>query len=376
MAEAPRNKAPRKRRTRAEAEFQALVHQPETLSQLKLFALVGLTAVALYLVYRLVEPFIMPVATSVALTVLMMPVQHWLQHRLHRPGLCAFICVLLALFLVALPIGLVLQRLVVDLATLTGALREMTETGSWRQMIAGQDWLVNLIAIAERKLDFARVSREVSDWIASWIPAAVQGSTQQIFALVVALYFTFYMLRDRHSALKAVTALSPLPGDRMAELYKQLAETIRATVFGTLLVALTQGTLAGFAFWAAGVPSPVLWGTVTAVAATIPMLGTVVVWAPAVLYLFFTGHAGAAAGLLAWSLLVVSMVDNVLFPLLVGGRLQMHTIPTFVSLVGGVLTFGPAGLILGPAILSTTVFLIGFWRDDPEPAVEKIAGAD
>jgi predicted PurR-regulated permease PerM len=306
----------------------------------------------------------------------MTPVQQWLLLRLRRPGPTALLCVVLALFLVALPIGLVLQRLVVDLATLTGAMREMAETGSWRQMIAGQDWLVNLIAIAERKLDFARISRDISEWLGDWIPAAVQGSTQQVFALVVALYFTFYMLRDRRSALTAVTALSPLPADRMAELYRQLAETIRATVFGTLLVALTQGTLAGFAFWVAGVPSPVLWGTVTAVAATIPMLGTVVVWGPAVLFLFFTGHPGAAAGLLAWSLLIVSMVDNVLFPLLVGGRLQMHTIPTFVSLVGGVLTFGPAGLILGPVILSTTVFLIGFWRDDPQPAVEKIAGPD
>lgn len=139
-------------------------------------------------------------------------------------------------------------------------------------------------------------------------------------------------------------------------------------MFGTLLIAIIQGTVAGMAFWVAGIPSPLLWGAVTALAATVPMLGTVAVWGPAVAWLFLSGQNLAAALLLAWSAIVVASIDNLLFPLLVGGRLRMHTIPTFVSLVGGVISFGPAGLILGPAILTITVFLIGFWRQDPVPA--------
>lgn len=356
------------RRKKADAAFDTLVHQPQTIDQVKLLGLVFATALFVYLSYRLVSPFLMPASSALALTVLMAPTHRVILRRVRWPSLAALVSVVLALLLIALPVSVVIERLLADVAQIGGALQELTVGGGWRRLLNGAPWIVDVLAFLDRNADLSRLTRDLSAEITSWVPAVLQTSTEQIVALVIALYFMFYMLRDRDSALAAITALSPLPVGKMEELYQLLAETIRTTVFGTLLIASIQGTVAGIAFWVAGIPSPLLWGAVTALAATVPMLGTVVVWGPAVIWLFLTGQTLAATLLLLWSAIVVASIDNLLFPLLVGGRLRMHTIPTFVSLVGGVISFGPAGLILGPAILTITVFLIGFWRQDPVPA--------
>lgn len=356
------------RRKKADAAFDTLVHQPQTIDQVKLLGLVFATALFVYLSYRLVSPFLMPASSALALTVLMAPTHRVILQRVRWPSLAALVSVVLALLLIALPVSVVIERLLADVAQIGGALQELTVGGGWRRLLNGAPWIVDVLAFLDRNADLSRLTRDLSAEITSWVPAVLQTSTEQIVALVIALYFMFYMLRDRDSALAAITALSPLPVGKMEELYQLLAETIRTTVFGTLLIASIQGTVAGIAFWVAGIPSPLLWGAVTALAATVPMLGTVVVWGPAVIWLFLTGQTLAATLLLLWSAIVVASIDNLLFPLLVGGRLRMHTIPTFVSLVGGVISFGPAGLILGPAILTITVFLIGFWRQDPVPA--------
>lgn len=356
------------RRRKADAAFDTLVHQPQTIDQLKLLGLVFVTGLFVYLTYRLVSPFLMPISSAVALTVLMAPAHRMIRRKVRFPSLAALISVVLALLLIALPVSVVVERLLADVARIGTAVQDLTVGGGWRRLLDGMPWIVEVLAFLDRNADLSRLTRDLSAEITSWVPGVLQTSTEQIIGLVIALYFMFYMLRDRHSALAAITALSPLPMDKMQELYQLLADTIRTTVFGTLLIAMMQGTVAGLAFWVAGIPSPLLWGAVTALAATVPMLGTVVVWGPAVGWLFLNGQNLAAVLLLAWSAIVVASIDNLLFPLLVGGRLRMHTIPTFVSLVGGVISFGPAGLILGPAILTITVFLIGFWRQDPVPA--------
>lgn len=356
------------RRKKADAAFDTLVHQPQTIDQVKLLGLVFATGLFTYLSYRLLSPFLMPTASALALTVLMAPTHRMIRRHVRWPSVAAFISVVLALLLIALPVSVVIERLLADVAQIGGTVQELTIGGGWRRLLNGAPWIVDVLAFLDRNADLSRLTRDLSAEITSWVPAVLQTSTEQIVALVIALYFMFYMLRDRDSALAAITALSPLPAGKMEELYQLLADTIRTTVFGTLLIAIIQGTVAGMAFWVAGIPSPLLWGAVTALAATVPMLGTVAVWGPAVAWLFLNGQNLAATLLLAWSAIVVASIDNLLFPLLVGGRLRMHTIPTFVSLVGGVISFGPAGLILGPAILTITVFLIGFWRQDPVPA--------
>lgn len=145
-------------------------------------------------------------------------------------------------------------------------------------------------------------------------------------------------------------------------MYADVADTVHATLYGTLAVAMVQGTLGGLMFWWLGLPAPLLWGMVMALLAVIPVLGAFIIWIPAALFLLLTGKVGQALILTSWGAIVVGGIDNLLYPILVGSRLKIHTVFAFISLVGGVMVFGPSGLVLGPLIFAVTRQLLQVWR--------------
>lgn len=144
----------------------------------------------------------------------------------------------------------------------------------------------------------------------------------------------------------------------MENMFERISGTVHATVYGTLAVSSIQGVLGGLIFWCLGLPAPLLWGVVMAILAVIPVLGAFVVWIPAALFLAMEGSWGKALILTLWGMLVVGTVDNLLRPVLVGNRLKLHTVLAFISVVGGLMLFGPAGLILGPVALTITTVLL------------------
>ena len=148
----------------------------------------------------------------------------------------------------------------------------------------------------------------------------------------------------------------------MDRLFARVGDTIYATIYGTLAVSAVQGLLGGLMFWWLGLPAPLLWGVVMALLAVVPVLGAFVVWIPAALFLALDGSWGKALILTVWGMIVVGGIDNLLRPILVGNRLKLHTILAFMSVVGGLILFGSAGLILGPLALTVTTVLLGIWR--------------
>jgi predicted PurR-regulated permease PerM len=156
----------------------------------------------------------------------------------------------------------------------------------------------------------------------------------------------------------------------MGRLYKRVGDTVHATVYGTFAIAAVQGLLGGLMFWWLGLPAPLLWGLVMGLLAIVPMLGAFVVWGPAALFLALEGNWGSALTLVLWGMLVIGTIDNLLRPIFVGNRLKLHTMLTFLSVVGGLLLFGPAGLILGPVVLTITISLLEIWfnRNSDEAA--------
>jgi predicted PurR-regulated permease PerM len=115
-------------------------------------------------------------------------------------------------------------------------------------------------------------------------------------------------------------------------------------------------------FWWLGLPAPLLWGLIMGALAIVPVLGAFVIWIPAALFLALEGQWGRAVILAVWGTIVVGGIDNLLYPILVGNRLKLHTIPTFIAIVGGLIVFGASGVILGPVTLTATVLLLERWR--------------
>jgi predicted PurR-regulated permease PerM len=172
----------------------------------------------------------------------------------------------------------------------------------------------------------------------------------------------FYFVRDRRLVTDGLRQFVPLADHETRLVFARVVDTVHATVFGALAVAAVQGFMGGLMFWVLGLPAPLLWGTVMAVLATIPVMGTFVIWAPAAVVLLLEGQWVRALILAAWGALAIGLIDNLLYPVLVGNRLRLHPLPVFFSIVGGIFLFGAAGVILGPLTLALADALLEIWR--------------
>jgi len=332
-------------------------------SRMKALVLLAVTGIAIYLCYQLALPFLPALAWALALAVLFAPFQRWLEAKLKRPGLAALVVVLASGLMVAVPAIFVGQQLIQEAVKGAEGINKKVESGEWRRAIEAQPRLAPLADWIEHKVDLPGIVKTFTAWLTTTAGAVVKGSLVQAIGFCLTFYLLFYFLRDRQAALQSLRALSPLNSGEMDRLFHRLKDTIYATVYGTLAVSAVQGLLGGLMFWWLGLPTPLLWGVVMGLLAIVPVLGAFLIWMPAALFLLLEGSWEKALILTLWGGVVVGGIDNLLRPVLVGNRLNQHTILAFMSVVGGLIVFGSSGLILGPVILTLTIVLLEVWRE-------------
>jgi predicted PurR-regulated permease PerM len=177
------------------------------------------------------------------------------------------------------------------------------------------------------------------------------------------LFVMFYLFRDRDYLLRRVRDLLPLTRAEGDRVFAGIVNSIHANLYATVVGASINGFTSGLVFWAVGLPSPVLWGTVVFVLSIVPVLGNVLVWIPATLYLALMGRWWGAAAVLGWGVSSAILVDTLLFVRMAGNGMRMHKLPTLLAYIGGLAVFGMAGLVLGPAILAICEALLVVWHE-------------
>ena len=192
--------------------------------------------------------------------------------------------------------------------------------------------------------------------------AAFAGDT----LLHLALFFMmlFFLLRDGPALGSEIRAVSPFSRAQENDMVRHLSATVRAGMLALVLVPVAEAITAVIGFAIFGVPAPFLWGAMVGFAGLIPIVGTPLAWVPAVLYLLATGPAWPGIGLLIYGLTVINMVGHVVKPLLLRGGAQIHPLLGFLAILGGLFAFGPAGLIVGPVILSLAMSALRIYRYD------------
>ena len=332
-----------------------------SLNHVHTLVLMIVTALGIYLCYSLVAPFLPVIVWALTLAVMFAPLQRWLEAKVRYSTVAALISILIIGFIVVVPAIFVGEQLLEQVVKGSQLIESKVDSGEWRRVLEAQPKLAPIVNKIERYVNLSEIVKTLNTKLGSVVGAVVKGSLLQVLGFVLVFYVLFFFLRDRHLALKSVMALSPLTQMEMSRLFNQVGDTIHAIVYGTFAIAVVQGCLGGLMFWWLGLPAPLLWGLVMSLLAVVPMLGTSVIWAPAALFLALEGDLGSALILALWGMLVVGTIDNLLRPIFVGNRLKLHTILAFMSIVGGLLLFGPAGLILGPVILTVTIALLEIW---------------
>ena len=189
--------------------------------------------------------------------------------------------------------------------------------------------------------------------------AAFLGALGTVIGFALMMFILFFAIRDAEPVFRALRDLVPLEEREKRRLFEHLASVTRALVYGTGVTAIVQGVLVGLGFAAVGLPSPLVFGVLAALAALIPLVGTPVVWVPAVVVLAAQGRWTAALIMVAWGGFVTT-IDNFLRPWLVSGRAEIGALTVFLGVLGGVSAFGPIGIFLGPLVLALGIALVRF----------------
>jgi predicted PurR-regulated permease PerM len=334
-----------------------------------LFFLAILTAMALYFCYLLLAPFFTTIIVSVFLAILFYPLHRRIHRHLRNNTISAIFSTIAVAFLIAFPTFLLVRALMSELSDTYSSL---SNAGNGAEALGV--YLLHafnlLLESAERHLPrsvaslpsetFGQVARSLTATLGR-MAGALAGT---VLGALLTIFLLFFFFRDGRAMLRRATVILPLRLSQTRRLFSCVKETLHAIVYGSIAIAIIQGTLTGFSFWIVGIRSPILWGVITAFCSLLPAIGTTIVFIPASSMLIFSGHWIKAIVLIAYAFIVVHPVDNLLRPYLIGERTKLSTLYVFFALVGGLRLFGAVGLILGPIILTLTVALFKFLREE------------
>jgi predicted PurR-regulated permease PerM len=331
------------------------------------WVLLLVTAVLLYLCWRMVQPFLNVILWATVLVILFYPVHRRLLGRIKSPSLAALVSCLLVILIILVPVALITLAVVNELygaaMTVQAAIDYILDPTS-RGTGPILNFLSHYIDINHLRSEEFLVERlrGVSGQLAGRTLGFIGGLVGAIVQTFFTIFTMYYLFRDGDNISRTVRDMLPLERDQADSIMTRTREVIDASVYGVITIAAIQGALGGLAFWVLGLRSAIIWAVVMTFLSMVPMLGAFVVWVPAAIYLALTGHYVKALLLAAWGTLVIGMIDNFLRPKLVGSRTRLHELLIFFSVLGGLNVFGVLGVVLGPVVLALTLSLIDVYR--------------
>lgn len=350
----------------------------QRVEQARWIGVMAATAIALYLCWLMIKPFLGVVAWAIVLVIVFYPVHTRLARRISRPGLRALLSCLLVVLIIVIPLTVLTTLIAQELAQvipnlpsqmshlLNSPTSPLGRISGWLQTRFGID-TVNSKAFVVEHL------KQSSDWLLgsslNWMRNIVSGIVRAFFVL----FTMYYLFKDGDKIVDKLPAALPLGRKQSEAIILRTKEVVSASVYGVVAIAAIQGLLGGIAFWILGIPSPLLWAVLMGFVCMIPLAGSFLVWLPLSIYLMITGHWTKAIILIVWGALVISTVDNLLRPKLVGGQTRLHELLVFFAVLGGISVFGLLGIVLGPVVLAITLGLLRtFQVQEPPPASERV----
>ena len=314
-----------------------------------------LVLVAIYLSYLVLGPFLVPLAWATVFAMLFHNPQVELSARIGRTRAALLLTVLTGL-LIVLPAVLLVAVLAREATQVADYLQQSSLITPHRiDVIWEAARARSPFALPEDPTALIRdgVSR-ILTFLAPRAGAVVADVFATLGTLFAMLFALFFLMRDGDAIGRELRSLLPLPPAQSERLIRGTRDLVIASVGAGILVAVTQGTIGGLAFWLLGLGAPAFWGVVMAFCSLIPVVGAALVWVPAALWLLLSGSIGKGIAMVVIGALGISMADNVLRPLLLSGSTQVNGLIIFFGLLGGVAAFGFIGLVLGPVILVVT----------------------
>ena len=345
--------------------------------------LIAPSLLVLYFVFRIFQPFLMPIFMAVILAGLCFPVFHWVNARLKgRANLAALVTCLGITALIIVPFVALAIMLASQATQAYQELQVALNEGKIQEMMNLRDqpyvgWVLETIDqyVDLDQIDLvgslASLLQSVSLGALRHSTAVVSGIAHMLTSFLIMIVTMFFLFRDGPALADQVSDWTPLSDNYEAQIVKKFQEVSSATVVGSLVTAIAQGMAGGITFFLVGIPNILFWGTLTALFSLVPLVGTAVVWLPWALFLFATGETVKAIVLVVLSIVFVGGIDNVLRPALIEGKTRMHTMLVFFSIMGGISYFGIVGMVVGPIIVALGLTFLELYRIEFQQELAK-----
>ena len=332
-----------------------------------------ITLLVLYFSYLIIKPYLLDIFMALVLFFTAKPLYAALTRLLrgHKAPASALTCIIL-LLVILIPLFSLMGIIATQAVEFSSQVTKGMQSGDlWNWITAKIDaiklYLIHLnLPVPKGDIDLAQIVQttvtKASAFVYTNAIGLIRGFTVFFFDLLLTLFIAFFMFLQGDDFIQAIKGLSPLDPVHNDEILRETEVTIKATLWGTVIVAVAQGALGGVGFWIFGLPQPAFWGTVMIPASVIPVVGSTIIWGPAAVYLLLTGKITAGVGLIIWGGVVVSVIDNILKPILMKGSSETPSIFILFSILGGLTYFGMIGFILGPLILSFLLSLLRIYQ--------------
>lgn len=321
--------------------------------------------------YCLMQPFFYPLILATIVVVLSFPLYQRLNNALkQKPRIAAFLMTLLVFVIFILPTVLVGTIFVDQLYSLVNTIdlrdtySNLFTTGFYSEYVAP------LVTEFETRFRIqinifdllTQMGKKIASYIYNFSPAVLVGTAGFVFNFFIMLVSIFFLFVEGPALFRLLMDLSPMRASHEVRLANQFTNTVQASVYGYLVTSLVQGSLAALAFAISGLNTSVVLGVLTFFMSMVPVIGAAGVWVPVTVWLFLQGETGLGIFNLIYGTLIISGIDNILKPLIIQGRTNIHPLLIFFSIFGGIQLFGPLGLLFGPVVTAMLIATIKIYR--------------
>jgi predicted PurR-regulated permease PerM len=325
----------------------------------------GVILLLIYLVYRIFEPFLVPLGWAAVFAVIFYSLNERLEQRWGRSLSAALSTAGVTLILIV-PALLLMVLFVREGIDATRDMQASMAAGEYGGFNRAWGWIAAHVA-AQTDINLPGLVRQgasrLGGYLASELGAVLRNIALFLFELVVMLFALFYFLRDGAAIMRRIRLFLPFEEAMREKMLAEARDLIFASVTTSLVIAAVQGVLCGGAFAIVGVSSALFWGVAMAFLSLLPVVGAWPVWILAAIWLFSTGHVARALILIGVCGGLGTTIDNILRPLLLGGRSSLNGLLVFISVLGGMAVFGALGLVLGPIVVATAVGVLDVYSE-------------
>ena len=340
----------------------------------KQFPLILFLIIAI-LSFLVIKPFIISILFAAVLSYVFYPLNNWLKGKLNGKNKAALITTILILLIAIIPTIFITQSLISETYSAYILTKQKIINADICQ--SGDSFICGIVETFEKEIIGQEFNTYIKSTVESFSSKAIsglygfiRGIAESILKVFMFFVLTFFFLRDGSKFMERIYNLMPFKKKERTRTINEISDILHAVVYGSIIIALMQGALAFLGFLIFGVNNPLLWGLVVMFASFVPFLGSALGWLPITLMYLVDSFIGSDKSgiikglfLLIYGIFIISGIDNILKPKIIGNRSNLHPAFVFLGVAGGLYLLGPIGVFVGPVIMALLVVFIRIYED-------------